>query len=213
MPIYNQSMSDFIIRTFAVEDEALGRIRKQTVERGLPSINIRPEEGRFLQFLVASNKSKVALEIGTLGGYSGTWIARGLPEDGKLITLEKEPHHVTVAQEHFQLAGVAGKVEILQGDAKASLKELENKYTFDFVFIDAEKEGYPDYLDWSLENVSSGGVIAAHNAFRGGAILDEQDHRPGVDAMRKFNAQLAADDRLIATVYPAGDGIAIAVKK
>jgi caffeoyl-CoA O-methyltransferase len=213
MLTYNQAISDFIGETFVDEDEKLKRIRTQTVERGLPDINISPEEGRFLQFLVASTKSQLVLEIGTLGGYSGTWIAHGLPEGGQLITLEKEPRHAEVAREHFRLAGVDDKVELLEGDAKELLQDLESHYSFDLVFIDAEKEDYPFYLDWSLQHLGSGGIIAAHNAFRHGAILDEAEDDSRVVATRRFLAQLAGDNRVIATIYPAGDGIAIGVMR
>lgn len=211
MLTYNQAISDFISETFVDEDEKLRRIRSQTVEKGLPEINISPEEGRFLQFLVASTKSQSVLEIGTLGGYSGTWIAYGLPEGGRLTTLEKEPHHAEIAREHFRMAGVDDKVEVLEGDAKELLHDLHRSHSFDLVFIDAEKEGYPFYLDWSLQHLGSGGIIAAHNAFRHGAILDEDEDDSRVVATRRFLAQLASDNRVIATVFPAGDGIAIAV--
>jgi caffeoyl-CoA O-methyltransferase len=213
MLTYNQDLSDFIRETFVDEDEMLRRIRTQTVENGLPGININPEEGRFLQFLVAASNSRLVLEIGTLGGYSGTWIAKGLPDGGRLISLEKEGHHADVAREHFRMAGVSEKVEVLQGDAKELLLDLGRKFQFDFVFIDAEKEGYPLYLDWSVNHLHPGGIIAAHNAFRHGSILDNQDHDSRVVATRKFLAQLADEARVIATIYPAGDGMAIAVKR
>jgi predicted O-methyltransferase YrrM len=211
MPVYNDALSKYILDTFVHEDSTLAFIRDQTPLRGLPEIMIRPEEAAFLQFLVAACGARSAVEIGTLGGYSGSWIARALPDDGKLITLEVEPKHADVAREHFQLAGVADKVEVRQGDAHQVLRTLSDSGPFDFVFIDAEKEGYPDYLDWTLGNLRPGGVLAAHNAFRKGALVDTHNTDQRVVATREFNRRLAADDRLLSTIFPAGDGMAIGV--
>ncbi|NJN44336.1 MAG: hypothetical protein HC806_06190 [Anaerolineae bacterium] len=126
MPIYNDELSAYITEHFAREDTAIRRARERSPERGLPAISIRPEEGRFLQLLVAACQAKKAIEIGTLGGYSGTWIARGLLPGGKLFTLEKSDKHAEVAREHFEGAGVADRVEIIVGDAHQTLAKLEN---------------------------------------------------------------------------------------
>lgn len=209
MPVYNEALEAYTRSTFAVEDEALATIRREIPRRGLPEITVRPEEGRFLQFLVAASKAKNAIEIGTLGGYSGTWIARGLPPDGRLVTLEKEAAYAAVAQEHFALAGVAKKVEIRIGDAHRLLPELGAEGPFDFVFIDAEKDGYPAYLDWAEANLVAGGILAAHNAFRGGAVGDPSNHDPSLEITRQFNRRLA--ERHLSSIFPAGDGTALAV--
>ena len=113
MTVYNDQVSAYITQLFAAEDQALQHVRTSSLQQGLPGIEIKAEEGRFLQFLVRACGVRKAVEIGTLGGYSGTWIARGLLPGGKLITLELEPRHAAVAQQHFQVAGVAGQVEIL----------------------------------------------------------------------------------------------------
>jgi len=212
MPTYNAALENYLRETFAVEDEVLRLIRKQTPEKGLPAISVKPEEGRFLQFLVAACGARTAVEIGTLGGYSGTWITRGLPPDGRLITLEKESHHAAVAEEHFRLAGLEERTRVLVGDAHKLLRELDTDGPVDFVFIDAEKDGYPAYLDWALANTKPGGVIAAHNVFRHGAIVDPNNEEARTQIMRGFNQRLAADQNLISHVFPAGDGLAIAVK-
>jgi caffeoyl-CoA O-methyltransferase len=211
MPTYNDDLSAYISQTFAVEDQALGLIRKGISESGLPQISIRPEEGRFLQFLVQASRAKLALEIGTLGGYSGTWIARGLVENGRLITLEVDPHHAAVAREHFKIAGVADRVEVREGNALDLLPQLSSVGQFDFIFIDAEKEGYPDYLDWALENLQPGGIVVAHNAFLHRDILNQTDKTERIKSMQQFNNRLASDQRLISTIFPAGDGLAIGV--
>jgi caffeoyl-CoA O-methyltransferase len=211
MPTYNDQLEAYIRQAFAVEDEILRQIRATIPERGLPVIFVRPEEGLMLQFLAAASNAKMALELGTLGGYSGVWIARGMASDGKLITIEKIPEHAQVARENFQLAGVADRVEVWLGDSHELLPDLSRTGPYDFIFIDAEKEGYGAYLDWSLDNLRPGGILAAHNAFRHGAIVDPKNEDPGTDVIRRFNQRLATEPRLISTIFPAGDGMAIAV--
>lgn len=212
MPIYNDQISQYISSLFAVEDSALRMAREESPKRGLPSISIKPEEGRFLQFLVRACGAKKAVEIGSLGGYSGIWIGRGLLPGGKLYTLDKDSKHAEVAREHFAAAGLQDVIEILIGDAHRSLLEIKELGPFDFVFIDAEKPGYPAYFDWAIENTREGGIIAAHNAFRKGTVVgigQDDDHS---ELMRKFNQQIADEKRLISTIYPAGDGTLISVK-
>jgi len=211
MPIYTDVLENYVRETFAAEDKILSTIRSEIPRRGLPSITVKPEEGRFLQFLVAASGARLALEIGTLGGYSGVWIARGLSASGKLITLERSDKHAAVAADHFEMAGVADKVELRVGDAHALLPDLAYEGPFDFIFIDAEKEGYPVYLDWAETNLRPRGIVAAHNAFRHGAITDSADSDPRVVATRHFNERLADNDRFISIVFPAGDGISIGV--
>lgn len=212
MTIYDDQISQYISSLFAVEDPALRMAREDSPQRGLPSISIKPEEGRFLQILVRACGATKAVEIGTLGGYSGTWIARGLLPGGKLYTLDKESKHAEVAREHFAAAGLSETVEILIGDAHRSLFEIKDRGPFDFVFIDADKQGYPAYFDWAVENIRLGGIIAAHNAFRKGTVVGlgkDDDHS---ELMRQFNLQVANEGSLISTIYPAGDGMLISVK-
>ena len=212
MTIYNDQISQYISALFAVEDAALTMAREESPKRGLPSISIKPEEGRFLQFLVHACGAQKAVEIGTLGGYSGTWIARGLLPGGKLYTLDKENKHAQVAQEHFDAAGLGESVEIIIGDAEKSLIELSSQGPFDFVFIDADKPGYPAYFNWALENTRLGGIIAAHNAFRKGSVIGLGEDDDNTELMRQFNQLVANDERLVSTIYPAGDGTIISVK-
>ena len=212
MTIYNDALSEYICKLFVPQDQALQAILEATPGKGLPAINIKPEEGRFLQVLARICGARKAVEIGTLGGYSGVLIARGLLPGGKLITLELEPNRARVAQEHFQLAGVADRVDIRIGDAHHSLRQIAAEGPFDFVFIDAEKTGYSAYFAWAVENVRLGGVIAAHNIFRHGAILQADSKDEWVIATQTFNRQVAEDERVLATVFPAGDGTLVSVK-
>lgn len=210
MTTYNDELSHYIADTFAQEDDILRRVRRQTTEEGLPEIFIQAEEGRFLQILARASGATKALEIGTLGGYSGIWIVRGLGGDGQLITLEKKPAHAEVAREHFALAGVDDRVEVRVGNAHQLLEKLHDEAPFGFVFIDAEKAGYQDYYNWAIAHVRAGGVVVAHNAFRGGRVLDEDDDA-GAE-IRRFNRLVANDERVLSTIFPAGDGMIIATK-
>ena len=212
MTHYNDHLADYITGLFAPQDAATIRALTESPQRGLPAISIKPEEGKFLQMLTRMCAARKAVEIGTLGGYSGIWIARGLLPGGKLVTLEKEPRHAAVAREHFEAANVLDRVEIRIGDAHESLKSLAAEGPFDFVFIDAEKSGYAAYYEWAMTHVRLGGLVTAHNAFRGGAVADPNDHTSDTEAMRAFNAQVAADSRGLATIYPGGDGMVVVVK-
>jgi len=213
MPTYDDSLEAYLRENFAIEDDVLTAIRENIAARGLPHISINPEDGRFLEFIVAASGARLALEIGTLGGYSGTWIARGLPDDGRLITIEANPEHASVAEHNFRLAGLAERVELRVGDAHQLLPELRTEGPFDFIFIDAEKKGYPEYLDWALENLQAGGIVAGHNAFGHGAVVDAADMSERNEALRAFNRRLAEDPRLISLIFPAGDGMAVAVRR
>ena len=213
MPTYDDALEAYLREHFAIEDGVLTTIRENIAARGLPQISINPEDGRFLEFIVAASGARLALEIGTLGGYSGTWIARGLPDDGRLITIEINPEHASVAEHNFRLAGLAERVDIRVGDAHQLLPELSTEGPFDFVFIDAEKMGYPTYLDWALENLQLGGIVAGHNAFGHGAVVTEEDTNERNEALRAFNRRLAEDPHLISLIFPAGDGMAVAVRR
>jgi caffeoyl-CoA O-methyltransferase len=209
-PGVQRSLTQYVRQTFAPEDKALLTVRQNIVTNGLPEIEIRPEEGRMLQFLVTLVGARRILEIGTLAGYSGIGLARALPDGGKLITLERDPLHARIARDHFKLAGVAERIEVMEGEAHRSLARLANGQPFDMVFIDADKEGYPDYLAWAVDHVRSGGLITAHNAFRGGQLTDSVPDE-STRAMRAMLETIAANKRLFGTIIPVGDGIAAAV--
>ena len=196
---------------FTAEDEVLRQIKANTEQNDLPVINIQPFEGYLLGWLTRLVNARVVVEIGTLAGYSGTWIARSLPEEGRLLTVEKSSKHAEVARNNFELAGLSEKVEVLQGDAVQVLDKLTPRGPFDLVFIDADKQRYPDYLAWAAVNLRPGGLVTAHNAFRHGGVLEpdnDSDH-----TMRQFNEALAHDSRLDGFILPLGDGMAVGRKK
>jgi caffeoyl-CoA O-methyltransferase len=211
MTVYNDMISAYITDLYAHEDEALAFIRRDSLENGLPDISVDAEEGQFLHLLVSASQAKLALEIGTLGGYSGTWIARALAPGGRLITLEKSDKHAAIASEHFARSGVADKVTIMTGDAHQLLPGLEKLGLFDFVFIDADKVSYPDYFDWAVKHVRLGGIICLHNALWGGAVVSPHQGE-AVDLVKAFNRQAAEDPGVTSSIYPAGDGTLVAVR-
>jgi predicted O-methyltransferase YrrM len=212
MTVYNDLVSEYITRLFSQEDDVQKQVFRTIPEKGLPAIMIKPEEGRFLQFLVRASGGQKAVEIGVLGGYSGIWIARGLVQNGKLITLEKEPRHAAVAEDNFKMAGVDDKVEIRVGDAIQLLQEISKEGPFDFVFIDADKTGYPGYYRWAMENLRVGGILAAHNALRKGSVAGTAPQDEYTSIMQEFNQEVAGDRRAISTIFPAGDGMVISAK-
>jgi len=208
-----EALTGYVRDLFAPEDEALRGILQASEARGLPQIHVKSHEGQMLQFLIKAVGARRAVEIGTLGGYSGTWIARALPADGKLITLDNNPDHAEVARESFKRAGVADRVEVRLGDAKQSLAALAKDGPYDAVFIDADRPSYTEYLAWGIDHVRPGGLIAAHNALFGGSVVGVPGKDPvHVEAVKAFNKALASDPRLFGTIIPIGDGIAAAIR-
>jgi predicted O-methyltransferase YrrM len=213
-----QQVDDHLTELFGLEDDALRAALDATVAAGLPQIQVSAVLGRFLQLQARAIGARRILEIGTLAGYSTIWMARALPADGRLITLELDPHHADVARSNLARAGLDGVAEVRVGPALASLAALvdEDAASFDLIFIDADKETYPDYLDWSLRLAHPGTLIIADNVVRGGQIVDASSPDARVQGIRRFNAQLAADKRLLAgivqTVGSKGhDGMALAL--
>jgi caffeoyl-CoA O-methyltransferase len=213
MPTYNEALSEYIIGTFAREDEVLRTIRERIPDLGLPGLMISPEEGAFLCLMAAVSGAKNAVEIGTLGGYSGVWIARGLAPGGTLTTIDINPKHAAVAREHFELAGLGSMVKVVEGEALEVLPQLRGSGPFDFIFIDADKGSMLDYLDWSLANLPTGGILSAHNAFAfGGKVVESSSTEDSIRKVREFNRRVAAEPDLIGTVFPAGDGVLTAYR-
>ncbi len=200
----------YIANLYAPEDDVLRHIHASTEQHQMPNISINPQDGALLNLLVRSINANTVVEIGTLAGYSGTWIARALPDAGKLYTVEISSKHASVARDNFDRAGLSEKVEVVQGQSHEVLRKLQAKAPFDFVFIDANKDQYPYYLDWATENVRSGGMIAAHNAYRGGGVLAPKDEND--QHMRDFLQKIADNPRLQGMILPLGDGMAIALK-
>ena len=207
-------IDSYVEGLFAPSDPALEVALHRARRAGLPEIHVSPNEGRLLQLLAQIAGAKRILEVGTLGGYSTIHLARALPEDGALVSLELDERYAAVARENIAEAGLGDKVEVRVGDGRGLLAEMvENDAgPFDLIFIDADKVSYPEYLEWSLQLSQPGSLILADNAIRGGSVLDPEDE--SARATREFNETLAKDVRLSALILPLirerVDGLAIA---
>ena len=210
----------YLEQLFVPEDAALEHALRASETAGLPAIQVSVTQGKFLHLLARVRGARRILELGTLGGYSTIWLARALPEGGRLVTLEFDPAHAAVATANLCHAGLAGCTEVIVGAALDSLAALvkRNEAPFDLVFIDADKGSYPAYLEWSLRLSAPGTVIVADNVVRQGAVLAPAPSDVASVGAHAFNAQLAADGRVDATVLQlvgakGHDGMAIAVVK
>jgi predicted O-methyltransferase YrrM len=199
-------------------DPALDAALRANREAGLPAIDVTPLQGKFLEVLVRVSGARRILEIGTLGGYSTIWLARALPEDGRLITLELEARNAEVARANIARAGLEGRVELREGRASESLAALaaENVAPFDLIFIDADKANNSEYLRWSLKLSRPGTVIVLDNVVRDGRVVDPDSDDPDIQGIRRFTEMVAAEPRLSATVLQTVaskgyDGFALAV--
>ncbi len=207
-------ISDLLVRP----DQALDAALEGSDAARLPAIQVAANQGKLLHLLARLQGARSILEIGTLGGYSAIWLARALPADGRLTTLELDPRHAEVARANIARAGLAERVDIRVGPASETLARLASQGAgpFDLVFIDADKEGYPDYLGWALRLTRPGSLIVADNVVRDGAVIDPASDDPRVQAVRRFLEVLAAEPRLDATVIQTVgskgyDGLAFAL--
>ncbi len=201
----------YVADLFAPEDEVLVELRRAMAEAGLPSIYISAEEGKLLQVLLRAIGARRVLELGTLGGYSAIWIGRALPPDGRLVTIEKRADRAELAREYISRAGLADRIEVMVGEANMLLEDLSAGSPFDAVFIDADKEGYPRYLEWCAAHVRSGGLVIADNALKGGRVVERESRDPEVLGIQEFNRRVAQDSRFTSIVVPTRDGVAIAL--
>lgn len=215
--IWNR-VDDYLEASFGFEDPVLAAARVASTAAGLPEIAVSAREARFLALLATMAGARRILEIGTLGGYSAIALARVLPADGRLVTLEFSPKHADVARANLAAAGLADRAEVRIGAAIDTLAALraEAPAPFDFVFIDADKENYPAYLEAALALVHPGAVIVADNVIREGAVADASSADPRVAGTREYLARLAAEPRFLTTVIQSVgrkgyDGMAISV--
>jgi predicted O-methyltransferase YrrM len=208
----NEEIYNYIVNLFAEEDEILQGVVKSSEENGLPLIHVSPENGKFLYMLVKIISAKRILEVGTLAGYSTIWMARALPEDGKLITLEVDQKHAHIARENFKKAGLEQKIELILGSAAETLKKLKDE-RFDFAFIDADKVSYPLYFDLILPMMNRGGIIAADNTLRKGDVLRTLPQEEGTEGVQIYNKMTASDTRVISLLVPISDGVTVSLVK
>src|SRR5487761_1017017 len=200
------------------DDPVFAEVLASAEEAGLPPISVSAPQGMLLHVLVKAFRARSVLELGTLACYSTIWMARALPAGGRLVTLEVDPRHAEVAQRNFERAGVAEAVRLELGSALETLPRLaeEGEGPFDFIFIDADKENYPGYLDWALRLSHPGTVIVADNVVRHGTVLDESSDNPVLVGTRQFTERLGKVQGVVATeIQTVGskgyDGFALAL--
>ncbi|MEN2468660.1 O-methyltransferase [Burkholderia sp. GS2Y] len=204
--------------TLVPSDDALDAALAASDAAGLPAINVAPNQGKLLQLLATIRGARRILEVGTLGGYSTIWLARALPQGGTLVTLELNPEHAKVATQNIARAGFAEVVSVIVGSAKDSLARLVDagEPPFDFIFIDADKDNNPVYLDAALKLSRPGTVIVVDNVVRGGRVADPDNREPDVVGVRDGFARLVAEPKLtttaVQTVGQKGwDGFSISI--
>jgi predicted O-methyltransferase YrrM len=211
-----EAIDAYIAENFLEDDPALEGALAASEAAGMPPIQVAPLQGKLLMMLAAAMDARKILEIGTLGGYSTIWLARGLAEGGKLITLDVNPDYAEVARGNVANAGLADRVELRVGKALDLLPQLhdEGAGPFDLVFIDADKPNTPDYFDWAVKLAHKGTLIVVDNVVREGAILAAQSENPHVKGLRGFYARVAQNPRVTATAFQTvgnkgHDGLAI----
>jgi predicted O-methyltransferase YrrM len=194
-------------------DAALEEALRSSADAGMPAIAVSASQGKLLMLLAQTLGARKILEIGTLGGYSAIWLARGLAEGGRLISLEADPKHAEVARSNIARAGFGDVVEVRLGKALETLPGIEGP--FDLTFIDADKVSYPEYFSWAMKFSRAGSLIVADNVVRKGAVIEAESSDANVQGVRRFNELIAAEGRVSATVIQTVgskgyDGFAIA---
>ena len=211
-------VAEYVKEAFGVSDPVFAEIEARAVAAGMPAIHVSGFDARLLEVIALAAAASKIVEIGTLAGLSGVALCRALPPGGALHTFEMNPLHAEVAAESFRLAGFADRVTIHLGPAIEKLPEIEALGPFDLAFIDAEKPGYPAYLDWCARNLRIGGVVLADNTFADGAVAltEEQtaeSNRATRAAIREFNAKLADPHGAFrAMMIPTGEGLSMGVR-
>jgi predicted O-methyltransferase YrrM len=211
-------VDSFFTHALISADQALDEAMAANREADLPAIDVTPLQGKFLELMIRATGARRVLEIGTLGGYSTIWLARAAGPGGQVVTLELDSHHAEIAQRNLDNAGVADRVELRIGPASESLAALiaEKSPPFDFIFIDADKAGYPDYIQFSLKLSRPGTLIIADNVVRDGKVIDPDSPDPNIQGVRQFTKLVAGEPRLTTTVLQTVgskgyDGFAIAI--
>lgn len=210
----------YISDLFHDQDDVLTATEQSIPDAGIPQISVSPNQGKFLQLMARLCQARQILEIGTLAGYSTIWLARALPPTGRLVTLEFDPKHASVAQQNIDRAGLGAIVDIRVGKALDTLPQLqaEGAGPFDLVFIDADKPPYTEYFEWALKLSRPGTLIIADNVIREGKVLNQQSPDEMVTGVKRFNQALAANPAVTATIIQTvgakeHDGMALAIVK
>lgn len=198
----------YVERVHAGHDPALAQAFSAPEKQGMPQIQVSPSEGKLLELLVRMIGARKAVEVGTLAGYSAIHIARGLPDDGQLFTIEFDPKHAAVARANIEAAGLSRRIQVCEGAGVEVLPTLERYSPFDAMFLDADKQGYPDYAAWGARNLRKGGLLLADNSYYFGQLLGDE---PPARAMRRFHEQLPA--AFDSVCVPTPDGLVLGIRR
>jgi predicted O-methyltransferase YrrM len=195
------AVDQYITDLLVPPDPALDGALRDSAAAGLPAIQVTPNLGKLLHLLARIQGARKILEIGTLGGYSAIWLARALPPDGRLVTLESEAKHAEIARANLERAGLSALVEIRIGRALETLPRVQADGVgpFDLIFIDADKQSNPEYFAWALKLARVGSVIVIDNVVRNGAVIDADNVEPAIEGVRRLNRMLAAEPRVSVT--------------
>ncbi|HIE5387828.1 TPA: O-methyltransferase [Enterobacter cancerogenus] len=193
------AVDNYVISSLIPQDEVLQQVLDNNKRAGLPEHDVAANQGQLLALFVRLTQARRILEIGTLGAYSTIWMARALPPDGKLITLEADPAHADVARQNIRLAGLNDRIELIEGPALNSLENFGDMPLFDLIFIDADKPNNPGYLEWALHYSRPGTVIIGDNVVRDGEVVNGQSDDARVQGVRRFIEMIGDNPRLTAT--------------
>jgi predicted O-methyltransferase YrrM len=210
----NDELYDYILDKFIPEDPILEKLIKETEDSGFPLIQIAPEQGKFLYLICKMINAKTVLEIGTLTGFSGIFIARGLGDNGLLTTVDVEPGHSELAKKYFKMADLVNRIDVIVSDGLSYMRAaIEESRKFDLIFIDAEKKNYPNYFECAMKLSHKGTIVAFDNTIAKGNIIKDPGEDENLQAIQRTNDIMAADNRIESMLLPIGDGITFGVVK
>ena len=207
---------DYICDVAINEAVLLTQLREETAQLEYAEMQISPEQGQFMSLLIKLMAAKRAIEIGTFTGYSSICIASAMPADGQLICCDISPQWTSIAQKYWALAEIENKIELYTQPAEQTLQQLlddGNEKSFDFIFIDADKQNYITYYEMSLQLLRKGGMIAVDNTLWSGAVADLDNNEPGTRAIRRFNEMIKKDNRVSKSLVTIGDGLTLILKE
>ncbi|WP_395303704.1 O-methyltransferase [Enterobacter sp. ECC-019] len=193
------AVDNYMISSLIPDDDVLSQVLENNKRAGLPEHDVAANQGQLLALFVRMTQARRVLEIGTLGAYSSIWMARALPPDGKLVTLEADPTHADVARQNIRLAGLNDRIELIEGPALNSLENFGDVPPFDLIFIDADKPNNPGYLEWALHYSRPGTIIIGDNVVRDGEVINGESDDARVLGVRRFIEMIGDNPRLTAT--------------
>ncbi|MEH2045731.1 class I SAM-dependent methyltransferase [Nostoc sp.] len=212
----DKQLYNYLLSVSLRESKILGKLRQETANHPRSGMQISPEQGQFMSLLVQLIAAKKTLEVGVFTGYSSLSVALALPADGKIIACDVSEEFTAIARRYWQEAGVADKIDLRLAPALETLEQLlatGQAETFDFAFIDADKENYDRYYERSLQLVRPGGLIAIDNVLWSGQVAEEQNQDESTQAIRALNEKLHHDERITLSLVPIGDGLTLAIKR